>query len=306
VARPLTNSPLRAIVLLALAASVTLAAETWVRLSTQNFDLYTDLPADRAALLIARLETARQALGHFTVYATSNALPVRVIAFSSLDQYRAYCADLASTAYFLRSAYRDYIVIGTSSADIYTAAVHEYAHFAIHQQFHHLPRWFDEGLAEVYSTVQEKDGAIRLGLPLEERMEWLRMDGLAYDLPTLFRLQKYSDGNLRNITPNSRFYAESWILTHMLRFSPPYSSRFNDFARQLERGTPEQAAFPAVFQKSEHEVQEDLTRYLKAERIPTSLLRIDEAAPKPSLRPSLLTPQSVEAILNDLRSVLGK
>ena len=293
--RSLTTSALRAIILLALTATAGFAAETWVRISSQNFDLYSDLPHNRAAALVARLETARQALGHFTVYATSNAQPIRVIAFSSLDQYRAYCADQASTAYFLHSAYRDYIVIGAGSYDIYTPAVHEYAHFAIHQQFHHLPRWLDEGLADVYSTVQEKNGTIRLGLPLEERLEWLRMDGLAYGLPALFRM-----------APNSRFYAESWILTHMLRLSPPYSLRFNGFVDQLDHGSAESLAFPTVFHKSESEVQKDLTHYLKAERIPTSLLRLDEAAPHLSLQISPITPQSTVAILKDLRAVLGK
>jgi hypothetical protein len=282
------------------------AANPWIQLSSRNFNLYTDLPPDRATALIGRLETARQALAHFTVYAASNTKPIRVIAFRTLAQYRAYSADTASTAYFLHSAYRDYIVLDGAAPDIYTPAVHEYAHFAIHQQFRRLPRWLDEGLADLYSTVREKEGTIRLGLPLEERLEWLRMDGLAYSLPVLFEFSQGSGRKTAGSTPRSRFYAESWILVHMLRLSPRYFPGFNDFVRALENGVSESEAFVTVFHKSELEVQTDLAHYLKSERIPTSLLRVDDPVRAQAYRVVAVSSEDVKPVLADLRAVLGK
>jgi hypothetical protein len=294
----------RVMALVALIGNAALAADSWIRLSNQNFDLYSDIPHDKAAILLTRLDQARQALGHISAPMPPLAQPIRVIAFRDLDEYRQYSTDSASTAYFLHSTHRDYIVIGLNRIDPYTPVVHEYTHFLIHQQHHHLPRWLDEGLADVYSTVEEKDGAVRIGLPLENRLEWLRMDGLAYSLPTLFEFRQYHLTNMSSSSPRSRFYAESWILTHMLRFSPFYSPHFRQFIYQLDQGASTQQALMTAFHKSEADVQKDLTSYLKAEKIPTHVVHVGESADVSSFTFAELNSADSATILADLLTAL--
>jgi hypothetical protein len=289
---------------IALVGNTAFAADSWIRLSNQNFDLYSDLPHEKAAILLTRLDQARQALSHISAPTQPVAQPIRVIAFRDLDEYRQYSSDSASTAYFLHSKYRDYIVIGLNRIDPYTPVVHEYTHFLIHQQHHHLPRWLDEGLADVYSTVEEKNGTVRIGLPLENRLEWLRMDGLAYSLPTLFQFRQYHLTNMSSSSPRSRFYAESWILTHMLRFSSSYSPHFQEFVHELDEGASTKEALSAVFHKSEAEVQKDLRRYLNAEKIPTHVVHVHESEPASSFASAELDPADSEAVLQDLLAVL--
>ena len=303
-ARSCATWTLRVMALIALIGNAAFAADSWIRLSNQNFDLYSDLPHEKAAILLTRLDQARQALSHISAPTPSLTQPIRVIAFRNLEEYRQYSTDSASTAYFLHSKHRDYIVIGLNRIDPYTPVVHEYTHFLIHQQHHHLPRWLDEGLADVYSTVEEKNGAVRIGLPLENRLEWLRMDGLAYSLPTLFQFRQYHLTNMSSISPRSRFYAESWILTHMLRFSPPYSPHFREFIQQLDNGASTQEALSGAFHKSEAEVQKDLTHYLKAEKIPTHVVRIRETQLASSFTSAELDPADSTAVLDDLLAVL--
>jgi hypothetical protein len=295
---------LRVMVLIALFGNAAFAADSWIRLSNQNFDLYSDLPHEKAAILLTRLDQARQALGNISAPIPTSAQPIRVIAFRDLDEYRQYSTDSVSTAYFLHSKHRDYIVIGLNRIDPYTPVVHEYTHFWIHQQHHHLPRWLDEGLADVYSTVEEKNGTVRIGLPLENRLEWLRMDGLAYSLPTLFQFQQYHLTSMSSISPRSRFYAESWILTHMLRFSPFYSPHFSEFIQQLDTGASTQEALSTAFHKSEAEVQKDLTHYLNAEKIPTHVLRAREPQLASSFASTELDPSDSAAVLDDLLATL--
>src|SRR6185312_5827076 len=294
----------RVMAVIALIGNTAFAADSWIRLSNQNFDLYSDLSHEKAAILLTRLDQARQALGHISAPMPPLTQPIRVIAFRNLEEYRQYSTDSASTAYFLHSTHRDYIVIGLNRIEPYTPVVHEYTHFLIHQQHHHLPRWLDEGLADVYSTVEEKNGAVRIGLPLENRLEWLRMDGLAYSLPTLFQFQQYHLKNMSSSSPRSRFYAESWILTHMLRFSPFYSPHFRGFISQLDNGASTQEALSAAFHKSEAEVQKDLTHYLKAEKIPTHVVPVRETQLASSFASAELDPIDSAAVLDDLLAVL--
>jgi hypothetical protein len=305
-ARSCVRWALRIVFAIALIGGNSFSAEYWVRLSSPNFDLYSSLSKKRSTALLKRLENARLALAQLGIYASSNTQPIRVIAFRSQREYRPYSSDAGSTAFFLHSAQRDYIVIKADSDDVYTPAVHEYAHYVLHQQFHHLPRWLDEGLADVYSTVQEKDGIVRVGLPLDDRLELLRMDGLAYGLPTLFQLEQKTLVNMRNMMPRSRFYAESWMLAHMLRLSPAYSPKFNDFMREMEQGATAQQALWNAFQKSEADVQQDLQRYVEAEHIPTSVMQMKEAPADLSHQAYPIGPADSSATLDDLLSALGR
>lgn len=303
-ARSCATWTLRAVALIALVGNTAFAADSWIRLSNSHFDLYSDLPHDKAAILLTRLDQARQAMGHISAPIPPLEQPIRVIAFRDLEEYRQYSTDFASTAYFLHSKHRDYIVIGLNRIAPYTPAVHEYIHFLIHQQHHQLPRWLDEGLADVYSTVEEKNGTVRIGLPLENRLEWLRMDGLAYNLSTLFQLRQSHLTNMSSISPRSRFYAESWILAHMLRCSPSYSPHFHEFIQELDNGASTQEALRVAFHKSEAEVQKDLARYLNAEKIPTHVMRVHESEPASPFAFAELDHTDSAAVLDDLILVL--
>lgn len=300
---------LRALALIALIGKPLCAAAPWIRLTSQDFDLYSNLSPRRSRAFLVKLEHAREALSHISIYAASGQQPIRVITFRSLAEYRPYAVDKGSTAYFLHSATRDYIVLAADSSDfsdMSTRAVHEYSHYVVHEQFPNLPRWLDEGLADVYSTIEEKDGRVQIGLPLDERLEWIRMDGLVYNLPTLFQLRQDKLSNSRGVSPRSSFYAESWILTHMLRFSPSYERHFDDFLYRLKDGASSNEALEAAFHKPEGEIEQDLVHYAEAECIRTSVFPVDRAPAPPAPRLWPLPPADASAVLQDLAAVVHR
>lgn len=297
---------LRILVSIALIGSNLFAAESWIRLCSPNFDLYSSLSKKRSMALLTRLENARLALAHFSIYAGANTQPMRVIAFRSEREYRPYSSDAGSTAYFLHSAQRDYIVLNADSDDADTAVVHEYAHYLLHQQFHHLPRWLDEGLADLYSTVEEKDGIACVGLPIDDRMESLRFDGLAYDLPALFHIEPNDLVNMRKTSRRTRFYAESWALAHMLRFSLDYYQGFDDFMREIEQGATSGQALRNVFHKSEADVRQDLERYIEAGHLRNEGWKVEESRFDLSYQAYSISPANSSEILDDLLFALGR
>jgi hypothetical protein len=257
------------VLLIAMVAQSLLASNTWIKLANRDFELYTSLDQKRAGALLRRLEEARQSMEQLSFSAQPERVPLRVFAFRSKSEYGPFRSDKAATAYFLHSGTRNYIVL---SGDAVEPVVHEYVHYVLHQRFPHFPMWLDEGLAEVYSTVTRTENSLRLGLPSEDQLAWLRMDGLAYDLPALFRVEQTSFEHTKNLTPRSRFYAESWLLVHMLRLAPEYAPHFNAFLAAIEQGQTAEQAFSRVYAKATPEVMRDLARYLEAERMPTEVM----------------------------------
>lgn len=294
------------ILLIALAANQSLAAESWVRLETPHFDLYSSLNRKQAALVLNQLEDARRALETVNPGRRVDGSPVRVIAFRSENEFSRYRPNDASSAYYLRADGREYIVFGQEVAEGGTAVVHEYVHHWLHQWHKNLPLWLDEGLAEVYSTAVQESRGLRVGLPPADRLDWLKMDAPAYDLPTLFSMRQSSFTGVKRLTPRSRFYAESWLLVHMLRFSPEYADQFQAFLDDVEQGAQPAAALQRHYGKTVSAVMDDMQAYLKANRIPTELVRVSE---EPAVTPisTLELPRADwEGVLADLRTALAR
>ena len=291
-------------VLLAIAVAANLfASESWLRLKTPDFDLYSSLNRKQASAVLEQLENAREIFEALQLWRSEAASPVRVIAFRSENEYSRYRTNDASEAYYLRAAGRNYIVIGDMGAG--APVVHEYVHLLLHQQYRRLPLWLDEGLAEVYSTATPESGGFRIGLPPDDRLEWLRMDSPAYDLPTLFSIRQSSFAAVKHLTPRSRFYAESWLLVHMLRFAPEYERQFQAFVEDVERGKPSKTALRDRYGKTLDAVTKDMDRYLKASQMPTELVHVADRQEPPRATIFEIGQREWLAVLSDLGSALG-
>jgi hypothetical protein len=279
---------------------------SWVRIESGPFEVYSALDAKRTASLLSHLQEARQVLGRFAQTGSTAALPLRVIAFRSQTDYERFRPNEAAAAYYLHTDSRDYIALGEDALQSYEPAIHEYVHYILHQRFKRIPLWLDEGLAEVYSNLDRKNGAVRVGAPSQDQIDWLRMDGFAFDLPTLFRITERSFDDLKHLTPRSRFYAESWLLVHMLRFSPQYSSRFDQFLTRLGNGEDAEAVLQTLYGKTLDDTITDLKRYLDAERMPTDLVRLKLAQSDANVKASTPSGGEIQAVLTDLLSARNR
>jgi hypothetical protein len=114
-------------------------------------------------------------------------LPVTLVAFDDAKEYRPYSPRDNTPAYFVGDEQRDYIVMSDLGAERARIAVHEYVHVLVRHSGLKLPVWLNEGMADVYSTMQAEDGRIFLGAMPKDRIysltheRWMR-------LPTLVRV----------------------------------------------------------------------------------------------------------------------
>jgi hypothetical protein len=101
------------------------------------------------------------------------------------------------------------------SQDAFSVIFHEYTHLLVNNTFKNAPVWFNEGLAEYYSTFKiTDDRKITLGTPIGNHVYLLR-DSKMLPLRTLFEVDHksphYNESKKQGI-----FYAQSWALMHYL------------------------------------------------------------------------------------------
>ena len=140
-------------------------AEQWLKLKSSHFELYTTAGEKKGREAILYFE---QVQDFFSRARSSNAklisdASIRIIAFRSEKEFKPYRINESAAAYYLNGYDRDYIVMGSITANNYPGAVHEFTHLLLKHAGIELPIWFNEGLAELYSTLKPVGKKVAIG-----------------------------------------------------------------------------------------------------------------------------------------------
>jgi tetratricopeptide (TPR) repeat protein len=235
------------------------AADQWVKLTTPNFELYTTAGEKKGREAILYFEQVRSFFLEASASKRASEFPVRIVAFRGEKQYQPYRLNEFATAYFTRGRNRDYIVMQDISSEHYPVAIHEYTHLILEHSGLKPPPWLNEGMAELYSTLTPVGKKTAIGdiIPGRARTlrtsQWIPLDTLT---SADHKSPLYNERDRAGI-----FYAESWLLTHMLFFSPGYRANFAKFLVEAGSGKSMDNACQVAFGKRLAEVQVDLHQY---------------------------------------------
>ncbi len=278
-------------------------ASEWLKLTSPNFELYTTTGEKKGREAILYFEQVRDLFVRIRPGSLVNPLPVRLIAFQSEKEYKRFRINEFASAYYIGGDTRDYIVMGDIAADHFPVAVHEYSHLLIQHAGLKLPRWLDEGWADVNSTMHAEASRVTIGSLIPGRMrtlnenEWMSLDALtavAYNSP------EYNEKSKAGV-----FYAQSWLLTHMLYLSNTYRSKFSTFLSTVIATNSSESAFREVYGKSLAEVSKDLESYAASNSVNIAVFeaKLEKSAERPLAQPaSDLEAGIVQAdLLNHLR-----
>ena len=274
------------------------AAQKWIRVSTPHFEMYTTNSEKQA---VRALQTFEEALYFFSESSPAKVAPegrVRVIAFSSEKEYKPYRLNGGSFAYYLRGRERDYIVMQDVEPEHAQAAIHEYTHLFVEHLKLQFPIWLNEGIAEVYSSLEPRGNQALVGRPLEGR-ELTLLTQRWVDWNVLFAVDQnspyYNESDKMSV-----FYAQSWALTHMLMLGDGYRQWFTKFLVAVASGKPAPEALNAVYGKSVKDIDKDLHSYLNRSTVTASVfnVKLEKAALEPEVEP--LQPFDTDLALADI------
>lgn len=234
----------------------------WIKLTTSHFEMYTTNPRAKALEALDRFEQARAFFDDNSKSATVTEEPIRIIAFDSERDFRPYSPNPGAVAFYERGDRRDYIVMRDLGPTAYSVAIHEYTHLYLEHRNLHLPLWLNEGLADVYSTLQIRDGQLIIGAPPPGRLQALTSAPLL-ELDILTGVDQQSP-YYRQPALMRQFYSESWALAHMLLLGEQYRDGFEQLLQLLDTGASTEGSFGVVYGKTLSEVAADLQQYIRA------------------------------------------
>ena len=254
----------------------------WLRVETAHFTLFSD--ADEAVVrqVGANLERLRAVLSQLGSGSELNSpLPTYLFVFADEASFAPYKLrrqgqPLDVAGFFLSRLAGNYVAINAGvGMDPSRVIYHEYLHYVINNNYPGVPLWFNEGLAEYYSTFEVAAEQVVLGQPVPEHVLWLRQHRLL-PLDQLLALDgrsaDYHEGELRG-----GFYAQSWALVHyLLSSSPQRRQQTLTYLDLLNRDVPQDEAFREAFEADYPALERELRQAIIGRRFPTVTLPVPQ------------------------------
>jgi FimV-like protein len=231
------------------------AAAEWLALRTRHHQVAGDVSARDLKEVALRIEQFREViatLNQATIEAAQGVSAI-VLAFPDERSYRPFMPmangrRVPVGGLFVAGPRGTYITLNLDAGDdAYRGIYHEYSHYLLRNVFGAAPLWFNEGLAEYYSTLEVSSDGRRavIGKPVPQHVELLRQRRLP--LAKLLSITAASPIYSSDTPERSVMYAQSWALVHhALHAQPRRREALIDLAFKLAAGmTPEQAVLEA-------------------------------------------------------------
>jgi len=256
-----------ALLSLGYASAASAAAEPWIEVRTKHLSVITNAGESRGREVARRLEQYRAAFQVvFLKLKVSNPLPLQVFAFRN-DKIMKQVVPLwkgkpvDDSGFFVAGEDRNYIALDLSGLSAWPVVIHEYMHLLINSNLPPTPAWFDEGIAEYYSTLRFENERMYYGGPIEggvralNESRWMRcvdLFSVGHDSP------EYNERDRRSI-----FYAQSWLVVHyfMNQQKMAQVTKYLDLTQLQHRPVAE--AIEAAFGMTPEKFDQELLRYFR-------------------------------------------
>jgi len=249
---------------------VVFAKDNWTSVQSKNFFLVGNGSDKDIKQVAVRLEQFREVFTHlFPRMRFNTPIPTTVVVFKSQSSFGPFKPGPNLVGYFQPGQDVNYISMTTElqgDQDPYKVIFHEYTHLLVNNTIDSAPLWFNEGLAEYYSTFSiTNDQKFVLGRAIANHVFLLR-DSKMLPLRTLFEVDHKSPHyNERN--KQSIFYAESWALVHYLIIGKEGRlEQLGKFIDLLTTKISKEEAFKQAFQMTFEAMERELRDYVRQDR----------------------------------------
>ena len=246
------------------------AKDSWVSVRTKNFLLIGNGGEKDVKKVGLKLEQFREVFTLlFPGMRFNTPVPTTVIVFKSDSSYAPSKPSANTAGYFQSGPDVNYITLTTElrgSQDPFSVIFHEYTHLLVNNTFDRAPVWFNEGLAEYYSTFSiADDQKVTLGAPISSHVFRLRENKML-PLKTLFEVDRRSP-HYHERNKHSIFYAQSWALLHYLIIGKAGRvEQLGKFVQMLDSNMNVDQAFQQAFETPFEVMEKDLRQYIKRDR----------------------------------------
>lgn len=244
--------------------------DTWRSVRTNNLFVIGNADAEKLRQVAAWLEFFHSAFGRLVSRNVLNSsVPTTVILFrddASFQPFKPlYQGRPANISGFFQPGDDvNYIAISLdpSERNPYSTAFHEYVHLHVKDNIPGAPLWLNEGLAELYGSLQFSNGEALLGTPLIPYIRLLREQELL-PLTTLLSIGTNSP-HYNEDDKSGIFYGQSWALVHYLMLGDRgRQGQFKRFLNHVSRGDNSGKALEETFGVSLAVLEQELRAYVR-------------------------------------------
>jgi len=202
----------------------------WQHYQSPNFELYSGNTDRESRDLLFKLEVLRAIFMDRVKLKEKRPLPVTIYFFRTEKTFRGYTPEVyqqndSYVGYYIARPDRAVIAMAPADDDKRAQQVifHEYIHHLMKVTEQNPPAWYNEGMAEIYSTIQFDEGKVELGHPAAGRLYELQQKKML-PLEQLFATTNGSSVFTQS-NHTGTFYAQSWALLHYCYFGQSDISR---------------------------------------------------------------------------------
>ncbi len=246
------------------------ARDTWRSVRTNNLFVIGNADAEKIRQVAAWLEFFHSAFARLVSRnVLESSVPTTVIIFRDdasftpfKPLYQGRPANISG--YFQPGDDVNYIALSLDprERDPYSTAFHEYVHLHVKDNIPGAPLWLNEGLAELYGTLQFSGNDALLGAPLFHYLHLLREQELL-PLQTLFSIGT-SSPHYNEQDKTGIFYGQSWALVHYLMLGDRgRQEQFRRFLQQVSRYDDPAKAVEDTFGMSLPALEQELRAYVR-------------------------------------------
>jgi hypothetical protein len=298
--------------------------DKWDYYTSPHFELYSRNGDMTSRDLLRNLELLRAAFIDTFKLVERRPIPVTIYYFSRDSEMAPYKPESHRkndelAGYYLPWPDRAVIVMSAEHGDAGLRGIifHEYIHHLFRVSEQEPPLWYNEGMAELFSTIEVKMESLSFGKPRPDHVYELQNERLL-PLEVLFGVDHaspiYNSGQHTGV-----FYAESWALMHYLHFGRtdiPKERRdaFLDYV-QAQNEKTDAAAMRQVFRQTLQMDYADMVGRLESYvqngkygwgKLPIPAIPGRETYAKRSARPDEIREQLAGLLLRINRAPAGK
>lgn len=249
------------------------AAPQWRVLETPRFTVVSQISEKETRSWAAKFNQFIEAMGTVIRIEDKHLPKLTIVMFAKSKDFGAYrpigengkVQDWVA-GYFSRQ--ESWSVIGMAEnledENMRRLIYHEGVHWLASADQFAYPKWFDEGIAELFSTFDVEKGKAVFGRPISEHVALLRSET---PLPIERLILVSSTDPLFNESDRTGiFYAQSWAFVHYLMFGqrPGQKGTIHDFLTHFYGNNSVEDAFRKAFGMDYKDMDKALRQYLRA------------------------------------------
>jgi hypothetical protein len=266
----------------------------WIKVSSKNFELTTDLSEEDGRAMVEDLESFRYFVRNMLgVRVLGNLKPLKILAISRPTAFRSLGLEPTTAGVFSvgKSSYQAIANVERYRAG--TSDGNESRHLLLHEYFHFLvrfaddpqryPTWYDEGMADYWATYKFDGKRIWIGDPRGGLSRSASMLGEAseiiYDSQALFSATSYpkSEVGAGTASPKLRFYAQSFYTISYFNTSQARRASLAKYIQYFNQGYERKRAFELAFGMTYAEFDKVMLAYLK-DNVAARMFNVGEGA----------------------------